>query len=54
MVVCRLQGLTVVLAAVLLAQDVAGGGFTHVLLKAGLYLPFMFGMLLAVSGATGL
>jgi hypothetical protein len=45
---------TVVLAAVLLSQEAAAGGFARVALKAGLYLPFMFGMLLAASGAIGL
>lgn len=44
----------VVAAAVMLAQDFASGGLMRIALKAGLFLPFLFGMLLAASGATGL
>jgi hypothetical protein len=49
----------VVAAAVLLAGqgDTAAGSsslIAHLSLKAGLYLPFRFGLLLAASGATGL
>lgn len=51
---CLLQSVTVVLAAVLLSQDAASGGVVRLMLKVGLYLPFMFGLLLAASGATGL
>jgi len=51
---CLLQSVTVVLAAVLLSQDAATGGVVRLMLKVGLYLPFMFGLLLAASGATGL
>jgi hypothetical protein len=49
-----LQSVMVAVAAIILSQEVAAGGFMRVAFKAGLYLPFMFGMLLAASGATGL
>ena len=43
-----------VLAAVLLAQDVVGCGLARLLLKAVLYMPMAFGMFEAGSGVTGL
>lgn len=52
---CATQSVSLVLAAVLLAQaDGLCAGLARVALKTGLFLPGAFGGLLAVSGATGL
>jgi hypothetical protein len=41
-------------AAAALNQEFAAGGYARTLVKAGVFLPFMFGCIELVSGATGL